>query len=790
MKYSKAIFVFLVVLMVDVLHAGAAEWTEERVLWFNTPSSRWEEALPVGNGRLGAMVLGTYPEERIQLNEDSIWCQSPMMRASKSYVEGMKIVQELVDAGKYEEADGAYQTQVGVKKLPRVGSYQTMGDLWLKHVGTATLKTDGYRRDLDLATGLATVTQRLSDGSVITEEVICTAIDNCIAIRLTTTSPKGLNFDASITRPFKEIVHASANGNDELVLEDQALMDGGKYPGTKFHTVLKALPVGGSVKSEGNLLQVRKAKSVTLLLTCATNYNRENPQAPFQADWQKKARQDLDKVIGKPWGKLAQDSANDISSFMYRCELELGDTPSALQALPIDQRLTTFAKTKSDLGLMEIYFQYGRYLLVSSSRPGTLPANLQGLWAQYVKNPWNCDYHLDINVQMSYWLAGPTDLAEFHEPFLWLMDMLRTEGRHMAKAFGAKGFCTALSATPFGRTLSVHDKPIYGGSRAVGPWGVTHMMEQYRFTGDMDYLKNTAFPVIKECSEFIQSWVVRSPTSGKLVGKASCSHEISFTYTDESGGKRNGTLGPATAYDLGIFRQVLSDYLEAAAVLEINDAFTVLIKKTLGELEYPRIGSEGTILEWGVEEVTEKDIKHRHLSHLVGFHPCEQITKKKTPELFDAAVKSLHRRGDKKMGWSQSWKVNCYARALDGNAAVDQFNQQLIEQTLPNLMNMAGKVMIMDGNYATTAGIIEMILQSHDDELHLLPALPDSWKDGSVKGIKARGNFTVNLSWKNGKLERAKIISNNGGPLTVRYAGKTTTQDTVAGQEIVLTSTN
>jgi len=583
-------------------------------------------------------------------------------------------------------------------------------------------------------------------------------------------------------------VFAKTRGNDELLLQDQARYEKGDDPylGTKFHTALKVLPEGGSVKGGEALLQVRGAKAATLLLTCSTDYNRENPQAPLTDGWQEKADADLARAAGRKWTEIRTDSGNDVSALMYRCDVELGSTPPALQALPTDQRLKQFAETQFDPGLMEVYFQFGRYLLVSSSRPGTLPANLQGIWAEGVTNPWRGDYHLNINIQMCYWLSELTNLSECHGPFLWLMDMSRTEGRHMAKAYGAKGFCTSLGTNPWGRALNDCSKPRWAASHVMGPWGAMHIMEHYRFHGDEEFLRNTGFPILKESCEFVQSWLVSDPKSGKWVGRASTSHETGFKYIDDDGVKRKSEIGPATAYDLSIFWQVMSDYVEAAALLQVDDDFTRSVQKTLAETEYPRIGTDGHILEWGIE-VEEVDVTHRHLAHLVGLHPGLQITRKKTPELFEAARKSLIRRGDKRMGWSQSWKVSCYARVFDGNKALDQFNQQLTQQTLSNLMNLAGRVLILDGNYGTPAGMAEMLLQSHDGDVHLLPALPDVWKDGSAKGLMARGAFQVDLEWKDGRLKKAEILSREGGPLKIRYGSRTMEHNTTAGQRIAVT---
>jgi alpha-L-fucosidase 2 len=314
-----------------------------------------------------------------------------------------------------------------------------------------------------------------------------------------------------------------------------------------------------------------------------------------------------------------------------------------------------------------------------------------------------------------------------------------------------------------------------------------NIMEHYRYTGDTEFLRKTAWPILKESCEFVESWIIRDHKTGKWVGKASTSHETGFNYIDENGNEQMSEIGPVTAYDLSIIWQVMSDYLEAAAILGINDKFTKNVKAKLTELEMPRISKQGHILEWGIEEATEVDMVHRHLSHLVGLHPGRQITQKKTLELFEAARKSLIRRGNRTMGWSQSWKISCYARLFDGDTALGQFKQLLTEQTLPNLMNLAGGTLNLDGNYGTPAGVVEMLMQSHDGDIHLMPALPSEWKDGSAKGMMARGAFEVDLDWKNGKLVKAEILSRNGGKLNIRYGGNIKTHNTKPGQRIMFT---
>lgn len=759
---------------VDTAFAAEAlpnnSWKQEHSVVLNTQPKAWHQALPIGNGRLGAMVHGAYPKERILLNEDTICTQPPIVRHHPGTEKAFEEMWDLCLQGDYRAAHEIMEKEVVVKA--RKGSYQILGDLWISHVKNTSIEST--RRELDLNTGLVTAQQTLSGGASLTQKLVASAVDDCIAVHLRSSEETGLNFDLSMTR-LELATKGVARSDNELVFEGRAQEPKEPYDyGTSFYTMIKVVPDGGVVRSNNDQLEVRDAQSVVIYITCATDYNRASPLEALSDGWKARAEDTLAAVSAKGWDAVHQDSAADLSSLMSRCEFDIGDSPKSVTSLSTPERIERMKEGHADPDLLETNFQFGRYLLACSSRPGTMPANLQGLWARKLKNPWHADFHLDINFQMNYWLADVCNLSECHRPMLWAMDKLRAEGRIMAERLGAEGFCTAITSDVWFRTLAAESKARWGGNMLNGHWAMSHFMEHYRFTQDIDYLEETAFPVLKEAAEFVVSWLQEDPRTGELVARVSSSPENLFSYSNDAGEKTIAEVSIGTAYDLSICWQSLTDYLEAAQLLGVEDAFTQKVEAVLENLEEPRIGSDGSILEWG-EEFAEEQPEHRHLSHIIGLHPLSQITPKRTPELYRAAEQSLLKRGLMATGWSGAWKVGCAARLYDGNKAELLLSNLLVQNAMDNLFSKIkpnGTLFQIDANFGYTAGIAELLIQSHDGEIHLLPALPDSWKNGSFRGLKARGGYVVDVSWEDGVLKEATIATPKGGSCKLRYGSK------------------
>lgn len=748
------------------------------------PDTEWEQkSLPLGNGNIGANILGSVEAERFTFNEKTLWRGGPNTARGADYYWNvnkpsahiMKDIQKAFADGDWDKAATLTKQNFNstvpyeaYKEDPfRFGSFTTMGEFYIE-TGLSQVGMSGYRRALSLDSALATV-QFSKDGTHYRREYFISHPANAMIVRFKADRPGMQNLTLSYApNPVSTGSMKQGDSADEL-LYDARLDNNGMH----YALRIKAINKGGRLDNDGNRIKVTSADEVVFIITADTDYKMNfdpdfnDPKTYVGTDPLATTKKWLNDAAGKTFDYLLNEHYADYSCLFRSVSLSLNNA-SATDDMPVNERLARYREGKSDFYLEQLYYQFGRYLLIASSRPGNLPANLQGLWHNNVDGPWRVDYHNNINLQMNYWPACPTGLQQCELPLFDFIRGIIKPGERTAKSYyGTRGWTTSVSGNIFGFTTPLESEDMsWNFSPFAGPWLATHIWNYYDYTRDIHFLRNKGYDIIKGSARFVTDYLWHRP-DGVYTAAPSTSPE-------------HGPIDEGATFAHAVIREILLDAIEASRILGTDAKERRQWQDALDHLAPYKIGRYGQLMEWSKDIDDPKD-EHRHVNHLFGLHPGHTISPVTTPELAEAAKVVLQHRGDGATGWSMGWKLNQWARLHDGNHAYLLYGNLLKNGTMDNLWDTHPPFQI-DGNFGGTAGVTEMLMQSHSGFIHLLPALPDAWHEGKVKGLCARGNFTIDMTWKDGKLERADILSGSGEKCIVRYGDQTCTFKTRKGK--------